>query len=74
MTDRVRSIAFRDDAVPKGDLNINVERGIVVLRGEVSDEAMKARLVSEVGAIEGVWSVRDLLHLPGEPAVASTAS
>lgn len=74
LTDRVRSIAFRDDAVPKGDLNINVERGIVVLRGEVSDEAMKARLVSEVEGIEGVWSVRDLLHLPGEPAVASTAS
>lgn len=74
LTDRVRSIVFRDSAVPKGDLNINVERGIVVLRGEVPDEALKARLVSDVEGIEGVWSVRDLLHLPGEPAVTSAAT
>lgn len=74
LTDRVRSIVFRDDAVPKGDLNINVERGIVVLRGEVPDEALKARIVSEVEGIEGVWSVRDLLHLPGEPAMTSAAT
>lgn len=73
LTDRVQSIVFRDDAVPKGDLNINVERGIVVLRGEVPDEALKARIVSEVERVDGVWSVRDLLHLPGEPA-ATTAS
>jgi osmotically-inducible protein OsmY len=67
----VRSTIFRDDAVPKGDLNINVERGIVVLRGEVPDPALKARIVSEVEGIDGVWSVRDLLHLPGEPAVTT---
>ena len=74
LTDRVRSIVFRDDAVPKGDLNINVERGIVVLRGEVPDHEARSRLISEVEAIEGVWSVRDLLHLPGEPAVTSAAT
>ena len=74
LTDRVRSIVFRDDAMPKGDLNVNVERGVVVLRGEVPDEALRARLVSEVEAIEGVWSVRDLLHLPGEAAAASVAT
>lgn len=68
LTDRVQSIVFRDDDVPKGDLNINVERGIVVLRGEVPDAAMRSRIVSDVEAVDGVWSVRDLLHLPGEPA------
>jgi gas vesicle protein len=68
LTDRIQSTIFRDDAVPKGTLNVNVERGIVVLRGEVPDEAMRSRIVAEVEAIEGVWSVRDLLHLPGEPA------
>lgn len=68
LTDRVQSVVFRDPSVPKGDLNVNVERGIVVLRGEIPDEAMRARIVSEVEAVEGVWSVRDLLHLPGEPA------
>ena len=75
LTDRIQSTIFRDDSVPKGDLNVNVERGIVVLRGEVPDEAMRSRLVAEVEAIEGVWSVRDLLHLPGEPApTAAVAS
>ena len=68
LTDRVQSVVFRDPSVPKGDLNVNVERGIVVLRGEIPDEEMRARIVSEVEAVEGVWSVRDLLHLPGEPA------
>ena len=68
LTDRVQSVVFRDPSVPKGDLNINVERGIVVLRGEIPDEEMRARIVSEVEAVEGVWSVRDLLHLPGQSA------
>lgn len=73
LTDRVRSIVFRDDGIPKGDLNVNVERGIVVLRGEIPDDAMRARIVSEVEAVDGVWSVRDLLHLPGEPAQSASA-
>ena len=68
LTDRVRSVVFRDPSVPKGDLNVNVERGIVVLRGEIPDDAMRSKIVSEVEAVDGVWSVRDLLHLPGEPA------
>ena len=74
LNDRVRSIVFRDATLPKGDLNVNVERGIVVLRGEVPDVATRERLVAEVEAIDGVWSVRDLLHLPGEEAVAVSAS
>jgi len=74
LTDRVRSIVFRDDAVPKGALNVNVERGIVVLRGEVPDQDMKTRLLADVERIDGVWSVRDLLHLPGEPAATSAAT
>jgi hypothetical protein len=74
LTDRIRSTIFRDESFPKGDLNVNVERGIVVLRGEVPDAATRERLVAEVEAIDGVWSVRDLLHLPGEEAVAVSAS
>lgn len=68
LTDRVQSVVFRDPAVPKGDLNVNVERGIVVLRGEIPDEEMRTKIVADVEAVDGVWSVRDLLHLPGEPA------
>jgi osmotically-inducible protein OsmY len=75
LTDRVHSIAFRDPSLPKGSLNINVERGIVVIRGEVPDDASRQRLLDEVRGVEGVWSVRDLTHLPGEEAAtARTAS
>jgi len=70
LTDRVRSTVLRDSSIAKGDLNINVERGIVVLRGEVPDQATRERLVAEVEHVDGVWSVHDLLHLPGEEAVS----
>jgi hypothetical protein len=69
LSDRIQSSVFRDPSVPKGDINVNVERGIVVLRGEVPDQATRERLVAEVEAVDGVWSVHDLLHLPGEEAV-----
>lgn len=70
LNDRVRSIVFRESGVAKDNLNVNVERGIVVLRGEVPDEDARQALVAEVEKIDGVWSVRDLLHLPGEAASA----
>jgi hypothetical protein len=63
---KVETQLFRDPSVPKGSINVNVERGIVVLRGEVPDADMRDRLASEAGSIGGVWSVHNLLHLPGE--------
>jgi osmotically-inducible protein OsmY len=54
--------------VPKGSINVNVERGIVVLRGEVPDDTMRGELISRVETMAGVWAVRNLLHLPGETA------
>lgn len=74
LTDRVQSTVFRDAALPKGTVNVNVERGIVVLRGEVPDDATRRRLVGQVEAVDGVWSVRDLLHLPGEEALDVAAT
>jgi osmotically-inducible protein OsmY len=71
--DRAESELFRDPAVPKGAINLNVERGILVLRGEVPDEAMRTRLGEMAEGIEGVWGVRNLLHLPGEPAEEMSA-
>jgi len=68
LTSKVETKLFRDKSVPKGAININVERGIVVLRGEVADPEMRDRLAAEAGSIGGVWSVHNLLHLPGEPA------
>jgi osmotically-inducible protein OsmY len=68
--DRAETELFRDPSVPKGAINLSVERGILVLRGEVPDEAMRERLAREGAAIDGVWSVRNLLHLPGEASEA----
>ncbi len=65
---KVESELFRDPAVPKGDININVEQGVVVLRGQVDDAGMSERLEKAARAIPGVWEVENLLHLPGEPA------
>jgi hypothetical protein len=74
LADRVQSELFRDPSVPKGQLNVNVERGIVVLRGEVPDDAMRGELVSRVERMTGVWAVRNLLHLPGETAPQDTVA
>jgi gas vesicle protein len=65
---KVESELFRDTEVPKGDVNVNVEQGVVVLRGEVADAAASERLEKAARAIPGVWEVENLLHLPGEPA------
>jgi len=74
LADRVQTELFRDPSVPKGSLNVNVERGIVVLRGEVPDDGMRADLVARVEGMTGVWAVRNLLHLPGEPAPQDTVA
>ena len=66
LTSKVETTLFRDPAVPKGSINVNVERGIVVLRGEVADAEMRDRLATEAGQINGVWSVHNLLHLADE--------
>jgi osmotically-inducible protein OsmY len=65
---KVETELFRDPSLPKGNLNINVERGIVVLRGQVDSDAQRAEIEMRAAAIPGVWSVRNLTHLAGEPA------
>jgi osmotically-inducible protein OsmY len=71
---KVRSELFADRTIPKGDINVNVERGVVVLRGEVSDAKLRRELERAAGRIPGVLSVRNLLHAPGEPAVLARQS
>jgi osmotically-inducible protein OsmY len=68
LKERIESELLRDREIPKGAININAEQGIVVLRGEVPDAAMRATLEERAAAIRGVWYVENLLHLPGEPA------
>jgi osmotically-inducible protein OsmY len=68
LTDKVESELFRPDGVPKGQINVNVEFGKVVLRGEVESRELIDDLVSRAREIDGVTDVESLLHLPGEPA------
>src|SRR5918992_2598875 len=68
LAEKVESELFRDPAIPKGKMNINVEHGRVVLRGEVNDDRQRRKLERQASRIPGVWSVENLLHLPGEPA------
>lgn len=65
---KVQTALFRKPDVPKGDINVNVEHGVVVLRGEVPSATLSRRLAKEAERVEGVQGVHNLLHLPGEPA------
>jgi hypothetical protein len=65
---KVETELFRDPDVPKGQINVNVQEGVVQLRGEVSSEEMIEALVEQARGIQGVRDVENLLHLPGAPA------
>jgi hypothetical protein len=65
---KVESILFRDRAVPKGQISINAEHGVVFLRGQVESEELIDEIQHEVLAVPGVHAVENLLHLPGTPA------
>lgn len=65
---RVETEVFRDPEIPKGRMNVNVEQGVVVVRGTVDDPAMAERIERRILRIPGVVGVRNLLHPPGTPA------
>jgi hypothetical protein len=68
LANKVETIVFRDERVPKGQINIDAAGGTVVLRGEVPSAEMRDELVQQADAIPEVVRVENLLHLPGEPA------
>lgn len=65
---RVESQLFRDRHIPKGDLNINCEHGMVILRGELDSQVEIAHLEERVRRTPGVRGVQNLLHIHGTPA------
>jgi hypothetical protein len=69
---KVESELFRDEDTAKGAVSVNVENGVVYLRGELDDSQQIAKLVAEAQRVEGVREVENLLHGPGEPAPAKT--
>ena len=65
---KVESEIFRDDSLPKGNISVNAEYGVIYLRGEVPDERTREELVTRTRAVDGVRAVENLTHLPGEQA------
>ena len=67
---KVESEIFRDADVPKGKINVNVEDGVVYLRGELEQPDLIQDLESQARKVQGVRDVENLLHTPGEEAPA----
>jgi osmotically-inducible protein OsmY len=65
---KVESEIFRDPDVPKGQINVNAEDGVVILRGEVERSELIADLEEKTRSVQGVKGVENLLHVPGEEA------
>ncbi len=63
LAQKVESIAFRTARVPKDHVSVNVEHGVVYLRGQLRDEQI-GQLVRATEAIDGVKGVKSLLHAP----------
>ncbi len=65
---RVASTIFRDPGIPKDRISINVERGTVVLRGEVERPEQIQAAGDAAWWVPGVHDVDNRLHLPGVSA------
>jgi osmotically-inducible protein OsmY len=72
LTQKVESELFRDPSIDKGKINVNVENGVVVLRGEAGQPEEINSIEARVRRIEGVQSVDNRLHLPNTPPSGTT--
>ena len=70
---KVESEVFREVDVPKGQVDVNAERGIVILRGQVERPELIEELERKVRKVQGVHDVENLLHLPGAEAPMHSA-
>jgi len=62
LTRKVESEIFRAADSPKGDVSVNVENGVVYLRGRVPDEDAIRQLAEDAAKVDGVRGVENLLH------------
>jgi osmotically-inducible protein OsmY len=68
LAQKVESEVFQDKDIPKDKLNVNVENGVVVLRGELPDRELMDKLVARARQVDGVQGVENLTHLAGSSA------
>ena len=66
---KVETEIFRGAEVPKGQINVNAEDGVVYLRGEVEPD-LAQELAAKASKVQGVLGVENLLHAPGQEAPA----
>src|ERR671937_445543 len=59
---KVESVIFRGEDVPKGQINVNAEEGVVYLRGEADTPELIEELEARTRKIKGVREVENLLH------------
>lgn len=64
---KVETHIFRPHDAPKGDVSVDVEAGVVYLRG-IADEPWRTRFAEDAAKVSGISGVKNLLHAPGTPA------
>lgn len=62
---KIESEVFREAETQKGDVNVDVELGVVYLRGQVDDESMIGDLEARVRSVQGVTRIENYLSTPG---------
>jgi len=68
LRDRVESEVFRNPDLPKGQINLDVESGVVTIRGQVENAYQIANVEKAVLKVPGVAGVENLLHVAGTSA------
>jgi osmotically-inducible protein OsmY len=63
---KVETEIFRPHDAPKGTVSVDVQAGVVYLRGEAPPEWID-RLAAGARSVDGVTGVKNLLHTPGTP-------
>ena len=63
---KVETEIFRPHDAPKGTVSVDVQAGVVYLRGEAPPEWID-RLAAGARTVDGVTGVKNLLHTPGTP-------
>jgi hypothetical protein len=64
---RVRRELAKDPGIPAGAVVVEVDDGLVYLRGQIDSPGLIGDLERRVQELDGVGRVRNLLHLPGTP-------
>lgn len=73
IADRVRSQVLGRPSLGAGSLLVDVQDGVAHLRGQMDDPTRIEEVLDLTGAVAGVRSVENLVHLPDEPAANKRA-